>query len=209
MREESQTLLQLNDEALAQRVQHHDKDAFAVLYDRYARLVYGMAIQMVGQEEAGEAAQEIFMRLWRKADQFDAARGSFRSWFLMVARNYLRDQLRFLYINNQQAHLPEWQQLLEQLVDPGANVAETAASHEQRRLIAEAIDTLPDEQRQVILMAYFGGYTQSVIARTLDWPLGTVKKRVRLGLQKLRKTMILREEGMDRQEVTTSQEFQS
>jgi RNA polymerase sigma-70 factor (ECF subfamily) len=200
MQEEPRTLSQLNDEALAQRVQQHSKEAFSVLYDRYVRLVYGMAIQMVGQEEAGEAAQEIFMRLWRKAEQFNATRGSFKSWFMMVARNYLRDQLRYHYINNQQAHLPEWQQLLEQIADPGANVVETAVSREQRRWIKEAIDTLPDEQRQVIIMAYFGGYTQSAIAKTLDWPLGTVKKRVRLGLQKLRKNIVWQEADVDQQE---------
>lgn len=209
MQEEPRTLSQLNDEALAQRVQQHSKDAFSVLYDRYVRLVYGMAIQMVGQDEAGEAVQEIFMRLWRKAGQFNATRGSFKSWFVMVARNYLRDRLRSQYNSNRQMHLPQWQQLLEQVADPGANVVETAASRERRRSINEAINTLPDEQRQVIVMAYFGGYTQAAMAKTLDWPLGTVKKRVRLGLQKLRKIMIVGEEGVAQQAATSEQEFHS
>ncbi len=205
MQEDIRTLVQLDDETLVQRMQRGHKDAFSVLYDRYVRLVYAMAIQMVGQADASEATQEIFMRLWRKADRFDDARGTFKSWFMMLARNYLRDELRRRYKNNHQLPLPNWSQLLEHIVDPGSDVVETALSREQNHSIKEAIATLPTEQRQVILMAYFGGYSQSTIAQTLDWPLGTVKKRIRLGLQKLRKVMI-QEDDAQREETSSQKE---
>ena len=100
MQDNSQALSQLNDYALVLRVQQHDKSAFAVLYNRYAPLVYALAVPKLGHGEAEEAVQEIFMRLWRKANLFDPSRGTFKSWFMMVTRNYLRDELKQRYQNN-------------------------------------------------------------------------------------------------------------
>ena len=195
MQDRYQSLSQLSDEDLVKLVQRQDKVAFSILYDRYIRLVYTMAAHMVGAQEAEESVQEIFMRLWHKGNTFKGTRGSFKSWFMMVARNYLKDRLKKRhYRDNHQVELSDNFQWLDDLVDLEADVKEVIHRQEQRSTIQEALNMLPAEQRQVILLAYFGEYTQSAIAKRLDWPLGTVKKRIRLGLQKLRKTLLLSED---------------
>ncbi len=192
MQDRYQSLSQLSDEDLVKLVQQQDKVAFSILYDRYIRLVYTMAVHMVGAQEAEESVQEIFMRLWHKGNTFKGTRGSFKSWFMMVARNYLKDRLKKRhYRDNYQVELSDNFQWLDDLIDLEADVKEVIHRQEQRSTIREALNMLPAEQRQVILLAYFGEYTQSAIAKRLDWPLGTVKKRIRLGLQKLRKTLLL------------------
>ena len=195
MQDRYQSLSQLSDEDLVKLVQQQDKVAFSILYDRYIRLVYTMAVHMVGAQEAEESVQEIFMRLWHKGNTFKGTRGSFKSWFMMVARNYLKDRLKKRhYRDNHQVELSDNFQWLDDLVDLEADVKEVIHRQEQRSTLREALNMLPAEQRQVILLAYFGEYTQSAIAKRLDWPLGTVKKRIRLGLQKLRKTLLLSED---------------
>jgi RNA polymerase sigma-70 factor (ECF subfamily) len=175
-----------SDETLAAQVALRNRTAFSLLYDRYARAVYVMAAHMVGPAEAEEVVQEVFIRLWHKAHQFDPARGSFAAWFMTIVRNHLKDALRD---RSQQARLmaaEEINQLLVETADPYANVEETAWQREQDEAMLRALQSLPEEQRRVLILAYFGGLSQSAIAEQLAWPLGTVKKRIRLGLQKLR-----------------------
>lgn len=175
-----------SDEALIEQVtQHGDRTAFTQLYDRYAPLIYTLAIHMVGRGEAEEMTQEIFLRLWRRAERYDVQRGRFKHWFISVARNYMRDELR-----RQRAQpiitAEDIDDILQYTADTTADVPETAWHRERNAALQQALKTLPSAQRRAILLAYFGGVTQSAIAQQLGWPLGTVKKRIRLGMQKLR-----------------------
>jgi len=177
--------IELSDEALVVRVAQQDVSAFALIYDRYVHPVYALAAHMLGRAEAEEIIQEVFLSLWSKADQFDIERGSFRAWFMTIARHRVWDELR----RRSQQRLvdaDEIDQLLAGVVDPAASVEEEVWLRERSRVVLEALDSLPAEQRRALILAYFGGFSQSAIAQHLDWPLGTVKKRIRLGLQKLR-----------------------
>lgn len=189
--EENNSLVKLSDEALLSRVVQRDADAFAVLYDRYAPLAFTVAIHMIGHSEAEEAVQEVFTRVWNRAHQFDASRGSFRGWFVGIVRHYALDQLKQRR-QEQRALIAEGiDHLLVNAADPRLELSEALWQQERQRIILEALRSLPHEQRQVIVLAYFGGLSQSTIARRLGWPLGTVKKRARLGLQKLRAALLV------------------
>jgi RNA polymerase sigma-70 factor (ECF subfamily) len=182
------------DNLLIQQVVQRDVTAFTELYDRYAQPVYVMAIYMVGHPEAEEVVQEVFLRLWHKADQFDATRGSFKSWLMSVGRNYMLDQLKRRSHEWRLRQVEQVDRLLSEAKDMNADVVAEVWARERRSIILRALQALPAEQRQAIVLAYFGGLSQSAIARQLDWPLGTVKKRIRLGLQKLR-TVLRHHEG--------------
>jgi len=188
----------LDDEELMQRLSYRDLEAFTALYDRYGALVYSTTLRIVRDVHlAQDMVQEIFLRLWRKPDSYVAQRGRFSTWLTSVARNRAVDEIRSR--NRRYRHetaSPEQQE--RELPDAGDNdPALTAELADQRRLILAALAGLPVEQRQVIELAYFRGLTQQEIAESLGQPLGTVKTRIRLGMQKLRAalTLELRWEG--------------
>ncbi len=175
-----------SDEALAGRVAQRDVDAFARLYDRYAQTVFTFAAHLLSRGEAEEVVQEVFLRLWNKAEQFDPARGAFNAWFLSVARHHILDQLRSSSQKQRLLAAEGVDELLAEAPDPLADVEQAVWLHERGEVILRALQQLPDEQRRVLVLAYFGGLSHSAIAEYLGLPLGTVKKRIRLALQKLR-----------------------
>lgn len=175
-----------SDEHLALLVAARDRDAFGVLYDRFSRPVFAMAGHMLGVSESEEATQEIFMRLWHKATQYDPGRGPFSHWFLSIARNHLLDKLRARGERFRVIAVEQVETLLAEVPDPNVDVLEQVWQNQRGAVLAQALQHIPSEQRRVIVLAYFGGMSQSEISMHLNVPLGTVKKRIRLGLQKLR-----------------------
>lgn len=180
-----------SDEALVERVRRQDVTAFSQLYDRYARSVYVLAVTALDRAEAEEIVQEVFLRLWHKADQFRPERGPFGAWFMTIARHHVWDVLRRLRREPSLAAEVIDQLLMESAISVG-NVEEEAWSQEVGKAVLHALQELPNEQRRALVLAYFGGLSQSSIAQHLRWPLGTVKKRIRLGLQKLRAALAAR-----------------
>ncbi len=173
------------DEQLIMRVAAGDRRAFETLYDRYAATVFGVTMKMLGDRELAEdAVQEIFWRVWKRAASFDRSR-AFAPWLFGIAHNYTIDELRRRRVRPQQVFEDEEHPILSDIPDE-TDVGEAAVLTDQRRIVLEALDQLPEEQRQALLLAYFGGLTQQEIAQKLGNPLGTVKTRMRLGLQKLR-----------------------
>jgi len=187
----------LSDEALAARVAHGDIEAFTTLYDRYVRRVYVLAAHLLGPASAEEVAQELFLRLWHKAGQFDPTRGSFSQWFLASARHFALEELRRRGRRQQLTAAGEVARLLADAADPRDDVATHVWERARHAAIRDALAALPAEQREVLVLAYFSGMSQSAIAAQLGWPLGTVKKRTRLAMQKLRVSLhhVWREEG--------------
>ncbi len=175
-----------SDEWLASCIAAHDVDAFALIYDRYSQPVFAMAGHMLGVHEAEEAAQEIFMRLWHKASQYDPARGPFSHWFMSIARNHVLDKLRARGERQRIIAAEEIDMLLAEAADPKVDVLEQVWQNQRGDALEQALKRIPSEQRRVIVLAYFAGMSQSEISAHLAVPLGTVKKRIRLGLQKLR-----------------------
>ncbi len=170
------------DSELAVALAAGSQDALAELYDRYASLAYGIALRVLGDPgRAEDAVQEAFLNVWNRAAAFDPARGSLRSWLLAAVRNRSID-----YLRGRGAHERQ-----EQELQPvAATVALNDPWHEvslklERDAVREAMTSLPPEQRQALELAYFGGYSQHEIANLTRVPLGTVKGRIRLALEKV------------------------
>jgi RNA polymerase sigma-70 factor (ECF subfamily) len=178
---------ELDDEELMQRLVMRDLTAFRTLYARYSSLVYSAALRVVRDTQIAEdMVQEIFLRLWRKPESYTATRGKFATWLTSVTRNRAVDEVRSRGRRyRHETASPEEQE--RELPGPDTDdPALTAELSDQRRLILTALSQLPPEQRQTIELAYFGGLTQQEISERLGQPLGTVKTRIRLGMQKLR-----------------------
>ena len=174
-----------SDEQLIAQVARGDTAAYELLYDRYCSMVMGLALKITGDRSlAEEVVQETFWRVWRKADLFQTQRGAFTSWFFGITRNLSIDVLRRQKTQVQPVN--ETDQIIEQTADPSTDVPEAAWLRQKRQQMQMAIETLPDEQRSVIEMAYFRGMTRQEIAQATGEPLGTIHTRARLALQKLR-----------------------
>jgi RNA polymerase sigma-70 factor, ECF subfamily len=183
-----QALHRLADEDLMTLVERKDPDAFEILYDRHGGAAYSLAHRIVGDPGVAEdVTQEAFISLWRSGARFDAARGSVRSWTLGIVRNRAIDALRRAAGPAPKLDLDD-EAVLDAQASPESTDAE-AIRRETARKVRGALRELPDEQSEVIGLAYFGGFTHSEIAGMLSMPLGTVKGRMRLGLEKIRASL--------------------
>ena len=177
----------LDDEELMQRLAYRDLVAFRALYDRYGNLVYSAALRVVRDAQIAEdMVQEIFLRIWRKPESYVAQRGRFVTWLTSVTRNRAVDEVRSRGRRFRHETASPEEQERELPASEQDDPALTAELSDQRRLILAALKRIPAEQREIIELAYFGGLTQQEIAERLSQPLGTVKTRIRLGMQKLR-----------------------
>jgi RNA polymerase sigma-70 factor (ECF subfamily) len=176
----------LPDEALVARVVHGDVGAFEVLYDRYARPVYTLATYLLDPQAAEESVQEVFLRLWHRAGQFDPTRGVFAAWFMAIARHHVRAELRRRGREQQLTAAGEVEAVLAAVQDPDPEVDDIVWSRNCAAAVRKAMRDLPPDQRQAVVMAYFGDLSHREIAEAMGWPLGTVKKRIQLGMAKLR-----------------------
>ena len=172
----------LDDINLVNRVARGDEQAFLMLYDRYATLVHGLTLKILGESMlAEEATQDTFLKLWSRAHLYLAEIGPLLPWLLTIARRTALDRLRL------ESRRPE----LSNSNDPEENFQTlpdlNSLSDESRwRSLYFTIQSLHPDQRLVIEMAYYQGMTQSEIAEVLNWPLGTVKTRLRSAMETLR-----------------------
>jgi RNA polymerase sigma-70 factor, ECF subfamily len=169
-------------------VERNDPAAFELVYDRHGGAAYSLAYRMVGDRGTAEdVTQEAFLSVWRSGAKYDRARGSVRTWLLGVVRNRAIDVLR-----RQATRAPTVELELERLPDQGPYSELTdseALRKEAAREVRGALKLLPADQLKVIELAYFGGLTHSEIAAALGMPLGTVKGRMRLAMEKIRGTL--------------------
>ncbi len=167
-----------------------DAEAFALLYDRHSRAAYSLAYRLMnGRQPAEDLVQEAFIKVWRSAGGYRAGRGSVRTWILSIVRNRAIDQFR------SDASRRRTRDEVEESAptsEPSEAFAETWRNTQQEQ-VREVLKTLPQEQLRILELAYFSGYTHVEIAERLSLPLGTVKGRMRLGLEKLRNHTELRE----------------
>ena len=175
-----------DDIQLLERIVGRDKEALNLLYTRYMTPVYSLSLHMLKQPSlAEEAAQDVFLNIWLKAGSFNASRGNPRSWIMSVAHHRVIDVIRSRRRSDTMTD-PEGYDTLERIPSSGPSVESQVTQRLDRERITKALETLPDNQREVIELAYFEGYTQSEMANRLDQPLGTIKTRVRLAMQKLK-----------------------
>jgi RNA polymerase sigma-70 factor (ECF subfamily) len=175
----------MNDQQLLDRIKLRDQEAMVTLHTRYADLVYSIAQRILEDgPTAEECVQDAFMRVWQSAGQYNAQRGPLVAWLIGITRNVSIDRLRQLgrQVAVPQENRPDSADEEEVLF----NIPEDWRDREQANSLRFAVQALPPEQRQVIELSYYGGMTQSDIAEQLTLPLGTVKTRMRLGMQKLR-----------------------
>jgi len=174
----------LADEDLMQLVRRSDPRAFEVVYERHAGAAFSLAYRMVGRGNVAEdVVQEAFLSIWRSGARYERARGSVRTWVLGIVHHRAIDQLRRSSVHSKRRASDEG---IEERVEAPERTDAEVARRDEAETIRSAMDTLPAEQSHVIELAYFGGFTHTEIAEMLDTPVGTVKGRMRLGLEKLR-----------------------
>jgi RNA polymerase sigma-70 factor (ECF subfamily) len=175
----------LADEELMPLIGEKNPGAFEVFYDRHGGVAYSLAYRIVGERGAAEdVTQEAFISIWRSGARYDAARGSVRTWMLGIVRNRAIDLLR-----SKAGRAPKLDFDDDSILEhrPAAELTDSEAlRRETAEEVRGALDELPGEQAKVIQLAYFGGFSHSEIAGMLGVPLGTVKGRMRLGLEKIR-----------------------
>jgi RNA polymerase sigma-70 factor (ECF subfamily) len=161
--------------------------AFEVIYDRHSGVAFSLAYRICGTRSgAEEVVQDAFLALWRSGARYDRARGSVRTWVLGIVHNRSIDWLRRSVVHDRRRAGDE--DLAERLVAPERTEIQ-ASRHDEAREIRAALEALPEEQARVIELAYFGGFTHTEIAQMLGAPVGTIKGRMRLGLEKLRSAL--------------------
>lgn len=170
------------DQILLARIKEGDKSAFKEIYVRFSQVVFNLAYRMLrNREEAEEAAQEIFLQLWNKADTYDPERGAVSTWIINIARSRAIDKLRTLGPINMAMELKE------EKVNSNSDFTRIIEdSEERKKIIRKALDTLPENQRIAIEMVFFEGLTHVEAAEKLREPVGTIKTRIRLGVSKLK-----------------------
>ena len=177
-------MLNLADEDLMQLVRRGDSEAFEVVYERHATAAFSLAYRIVGTRNVAEdVVQEAFLSLWRSGARYDRARGSVRTWVLGIVHNRAIDALRRSMVHDRRRASDEG---IEERFEARERTELEVARNDEAREVHAALQSLPAEQCRVIELAYFGGFSQSEIADLLDTPIGTVKGRMRLGLEKMR-----------------------
>lgn len=171
---------------LLQRIAQQDQTAMSLLYDRYARPLYSLAFKMLGTaEEAEEVVLDVFCQVWKSAQRYDISRGRVDTWMFLMLRSRALDRLR----KRKRQAKAVVVSTLEAQVQAAPQPDEVLLMRERRDQVQAALDQLPSEQRQVLELAYFSGLTHAEMSATLGLALGTVKTRVRLGLNKLRRLL--------------------
>jgi RNA polymerase sigma-70 factor (ECF subfamily) len=180
-------LTRLADEDLLTLVEGGDADAFEVIYERHSRVAFSLAFRLLGDRQSAEdLVQDAYLAVWHGAAIYSSTRGSVRNWLLSILHNRGVDRLRTL------AAMTRRQEALEQVELRRPDEPDAAALGMGRALagsIREELSTLPGEQLEVLKLAYYGGFTHHEIAEMLELPLGTVKSRMRLALDRLRRRL--------------------
>ncbi len=178
----------LDDAALVALVARRDERALGVLYDRYSRLAFSLAVRIVGDRAlAEEITADSFISVWRASSSYSAERGRFVSWLMSVVRHRAIDELRRLNVRPEGSSV-ELNEALQSTAQPDG-LDDIVDLRRRQEVVRSVLANLPPAQREALELAYFGGLTQQEIAEKTGTPLGTVKTRMRLGLVKLREEL--------------------
>lgn len=169
-------------------VKEGDPRAFEILYDRHSGPAFSLAYRMVGNRVVAEdVSQEAFVSIWRSRLRYQPERGSVRTWVLGIVHHRAIDALRRNTVHDKRRASSEG---IEERFEAPEQTDVEVARREEARTVRAALENLPEEQCRVIELAYFGGFSHSQIADQLEMPIGTVKGRMRLGLDKLRRSLV-------------------
>lgn len=172
---------------LIKRIKNRDEQALELFYDKYNKLIFSLVLSIVKRrEEAEDVLQELFTKIWEKAHTYNENQGSVYSWVVTMSRNKAIDRIRSRRYKSEQKESTNSESPYEDFEADVQNPLEQTILNERAGYVKEALNSIPKEQRQVIMVAYFQGMTQSEISVELDLPLGTVKSRMRDGMMKLK-----------------------
>lgn len=175
------------DAALLRQVVDHRPEALAALYDRHAATLLALGKRILGSlADAEEILQEVFLHVWNNAHRYDSGRSSVSTWLVLITRSRSIDRLRSRKVVERTHETSARESPLEHASPEGV---ENVFAHERRERVRRVMESLPDEQRQVLEMAFYEGLSQSEIAAKADLPLGTVKTRTLLAMKKLRNAL--------------------
>lgn len=177
--------VQTSDADLLRSIARGEEESLAELYDRYRAILLGLLFRILGNRaEAEDVLQDVFVQVWQKAKDFDESRGKAFTWLVTLARSRAIDRLRSLGSRSRTV-----EEAGKESNDVIADAVEDAINTERSEVVRAALKELPEEQRAALLMAYFDGFSQSEIAERTKTPIGTVKTRMRTGMNKLRETL--------------------
>jgi RNA polymerase sigma-70 factor (ECF subfamily) len=184
------TLRHFEDSELIDQVFHRNEAALGELYDRYHRLIFSVAINVVGsREDAEEITLDVFTRVWEKSGTYRSERAKVTTWLTRMTRNRAIDLLRREEVRPMK-HSLSWAEVASEPADMNHNPEASATLSLEAQRIRAAMATLDKNQQEVLALAYFKGYTHSQIAKLLDLPLGTAKARIRSGMRQLRALLL-------------------
>lgn len=179
----------LDDGTLVRLIAHVQTEALSELYNRYNRLVFSVAFNSVGHyDTAEEITQDVFVRVWEQASTYRPDKAKVVTWLTSIARHRAIDVLRRQSTRPEQ-NSTSWDEVAQWAMPSVDGPEESTDLLMRQERVRNAINHLPDEQKEALALAYFGGYTQRQIAERLDQPLGTIKTRIRLAMQKLREEL--------------------
>jgi RNA polymerase sigma-70 factor (ECF subfamily) len=183
------------DVALIRRMYDADETALGALYDRWMRPLYSLVVHLLKDpDEAEDVVEETFWQAWRKASSYEPSRGAVSTWLLTIGRRRALDRLRAKARRREDPLTREgW--VLAEMPSNAPDPSQIAEGAERRKYVLAALSELPEEQREVLELGYFKGLTQTEIAQATGQPLGTVKTRMRLAMQKLREPLSMYREG--------------
>ena len=175
------------DPDLLARVARGDRGAFGQLYERSSTLLFSLAVRILGdRDSAADLLQDVYLEVWHKRVRYDAARGSPMAWLVTMTRSRAIDRLRSRASKGHGVTDPLDNSPAIQLADGNPSPLDTSAGNETRSLVGKALAELPEAQRKAIELAFYQGLSHSEVAAKLNEPLGTVKTRIKLGMDKLR-----------------------
>lgn len=184
------------DVALIRRICDADETALVALYDRWMRSLYSLVFHLLKDaDDAEDVVEETFWQAWRKASSYEPSRGAVSTWLLTIGRRRALDRLRAKGRRREESMTSVRE--LADVASPAGDPSQAMESSERRTHVLAALANLPDEQREVLELGYFRGLSQSEIADMTAQPLGTVKTRMRLALQKLREPLSMHRERVD------------
>lgn len=184
------------DVALIRRMCDADETALVALYDRWMRSLYSLVFHLLKDaDEAEDVVEETFWQAWRKASSYEPSRGAVSTWLLTIGRRRALDRIRAKGRRREESMTSVRE--LADVASPAGDPSQAMESSERRTHVLAALANLPDEQREVLELGYFRGLSQSEIADMTGQPLGTVKTRMRLALQKLREPLSMHRERID------------
>lgn len=177
------------DVALMRRIVEADETALGALYDRWVRSLYSLVLHLLKDpDEAEDVVEETFWQAWRKADSYEPSKGAVSTWLLTIGRRKALDRLRAKK-RSREEFMSSDRAVFADLPSSDPDPATDVERSELRERVRAALNELPDEQREALELGYFSGMSQSEIAEATGEPLGTVKTRMRLAMQKLREPL--------------------